>query len=225
MSIAGPPRAWLPFVVVVALLGGGAATASAHIQVSPIEAAPDDAVKFTILVPGERAPKWTKKVVLKVPKGVLVYSFEATAGWTRHTVLAKDKSVDQIVWEGHLAPDGFVEFSFLGATPGKAGTLTWKALQYYDDGQVIRWIGPPSSEQPAPQTKLDPSVPVEDAGGEGAAKATSTPAAEPVAETAVAATTSSSGDTDWLARGVAIAALIAALATLGTVLFRRKERS
>mgnify|MGYP000959255027 CR=1 FL=1 len=80
-------------------------------------AAPGDAVKFTFLVPGERAPHWTRKVVLKVPAGTLPYSFEATPGWKRQLLEAKNGAVDRIAWSGQMAPDGFAEFSFLAATP------------------------------------------------------------------------------------------------------------
>ena len=36
--------------------------------------------------------------------------------------------------------------------PGKA--LTFKALQTYTGGEVVRWIGPPDAEEPAPQVTL-----------------------------------------------------------------------
>ena len=32
--------------------------------------------------------------------------------------------------------------------------LTFKALQTYSNGEVVRWIGPPDSEEPAPQVEL-----------------------------------------------------------------------
>jgi uncharacterized protein YcnI len=212
-------RAWLGAVLAAALLGGGAAAADAHIQVAPTEAAPNDAVEFTVLVPGERAPNWTKRVILKVPAGVLPYSFAATPGWSRRLVEAKDHSVDRIVWSGHLAPDGFVEFSFLAATPPKPGVLAWKALQVYDDGDVARWIGPPSSEEPAPTTAIKAGVTLQNAGGEGASGAAlSAPAG--VSEPARGGSSSN----DWVARGIALAALAAGLAALGFVLLKRKEQ-
>ena len=41
------------------------------------------------------------------------------------------------------------------ATPDKAGeTLTFKALQTYEGGEVVRWIGPPDAEEPAPTVAL-----------------------------------------------------------------------
>ena len=214
-------RAWLAPVLAVALLGGSATAAGAHIQVAPTEAAPNDAVKFTVLVPGERSPHWTKQVVLKVPPEVLPYSFEATPGWSRHLVLAKDHSVDRVVWDGRLAPDGFVEFSFLAATPPKPGVLAWKALQTYNDGDVVRWIGSPSSEEPAPRTTIKAGLPLQNAGGEGAS------GASPVSTAGAyeaAVTGDSSGGDDWLARGLALAALAAALAALAFVLLKRKEQ-
>jgi len=214
-------RAWLGPVLAVALLACSATVAGAHVQVAPTEAAPSDAVKFTVLVPGERSPHWTKQVVLKVPPGVLPYSFEATPGWSRHLILAKDHSVDRVVWDGRLAPDGFVEFSFLAATPPKPGVLAWKALQTYSDGDVVRWIGSPSSEDPAPRTEVRAGVPLQNAGGEGASGSATAVAADSAAPPTPAA---SSGGDDWWARGLALAALLAALTTLALVWRKRKEQ-
>ncbi len=70
-------------VALAALLGGGAATAAAHIQVSPTVAAPEDAVRFDFLVPGEKTDAQTTKVALKVPAGVLPYSYADPPGWQR----------------------------------------------------------------------------------------------------------------------------------------------
>lgn len=213
-------RAWLGLGLVVALLCGGAATASAHIQVTPTLAAPNDAVKFTVLVPGESSSASTVKVALKVPRGALPYSYGEAPGWSRKLVLAKDQSVSQIVWTGRLAPDGFAEFSLLASTPPQPGVLVWKALQYYSDGSVVRWIGSPSSEEPAPRTDVRADAPLQNAGGEGASgsdtEATTTPVPAGAAR--------EEGDgADWLARALALAALLAALATLAAVLLKRKE--
>jgi periplasmic copper chaperone A len=41
------------------------------------------------------------------------------------------------------------------AVPDKAGSaLTFKAVQTYDSGEVVRWIGGPDSDEPAPQVEL-----------------------------------------------------------------------
>jgi uncharacterized protein YcnI len=215
-------RRSIALLAVVASLGGGAATASAHIQVAPTLAAPEDAVRFDVLVPGERSPQWTKRVVLKVPAGVLPYSYEATPGWSRRLVEAADGSVDRIVWSGRMAADGFVEFSFLAATPPRPGVLEWKALQVYSDGEVVRWIGSPSSEEPAPRTAIEADAPLRNAGGEGASGSDAETAAQ---EAAVAAADGAEAEdgTDWVARGLALAAVLVAFAGLALVFSGRKR--
>ena len=48
-----------------------------------------------------------------------------------------------------------MDFPLSVQVPDKAGTtLTFKALQTYDDGKVVRWIGPAGSDEPAPQVKV-----------------------------------------------------------------------
>ena len=218
-------RTGLVLAILAALLGGSAASAAAHIQVTPTLAATEDAVRFTVLVPGERSDAATVKVALKVPAGVLPYSYGETPGWSRKLVLAKDQSVAQIVWTGRLAADGFAEFSFLASTPPQPTTLVWKALQYYSDGSVVRWIGAPDSENPAGRTVVSADAPLQNAGGEGASGSEVAAPAPTAAESDSPNSPNSSDSTDWLARGLALAALLAALATLAVVLLNRKERS
>ena len=197
-------------VLAAALLGGGAATATAHIQVSPTLAAPNDAVKFTVLVPGEEAAAETTRVELKVPAGVLPYSYADPAGWQRRLVKANNNSIARVVWTGRLAPDGFAEFSILAATPPKPGLLRWKALQFYSDGKVVRWIGAPSSENPAPTTEIAADAPLQNAGGEGAGGGEQAGVA-----TAGDGEEASAGGDDGFARGLAVAALALAVVALG----------
>jgi uncharacterized protein YcnI len=200
----------------VAALLALAPAAQAHIQVTPTVAAPNDPVKFTVLVPGEKTAQ-TTRVTLKIPAGLLPFSYEDPSGWKRTLVKASNGGVDQVVWTGRLAADGFVEFSFLAGTPEKPGTLIWKALQTYSDGSVVRWIGAPGSEQPAPVTRIVAGAPKQNAGGEGAA-----PAATPVAT--VAATPASSSGRDWVARILALLALVA-LVGVGLQLRSRRPRA
>lgn len=203
-------RLGVALAALAVLLGGGAAAASAHIQVSPTVAAPEDAVRFDFLVPGEKTDAETTKVALKVPAGVLPYSYADPPGWRRQLVEAADNSVAQIVWTGRLAADGFAEFSVLAATPPRPGTLTWKALQFYSDGEVARWIGSPRSDDPAPVTEIVAGAPPQNAGGEGSGGG---------AEVEASATESDVSDSgsgeDGTARALAIAALALAVVALG----------
>jgi uncharacterized protein len=54
-----------------------------------------------------------------------------------------------------IGPGQFQDFGLSVGLPDKAGTtLTFKALQTYSNGEVVRWIGAPDADQPAPQVKL-----------------------------------------------------------------------
>lgn len=141
--------------------------ASAHIQVRPAEAAPDDPVLFEVLVPGESGES-TTEVELAVPPGVLPFSFSESPGWRRTTTKADDGSVGSIVWRGRLAPDGFARFGFLASTPSDEGPIAWKAIQTYADGSKVRWIGAPDSGEPAAVTQITSTAPRQNAGGEAA---------------------------------------------------------
>ena len=77
---------------------------------------------------------------------------------------------------------------------GPAKALTFKALQTYDNGEVVRWIGPPDAEEPAPQ------VQVTAAGEEGQQAAT--------AAAGSSAGDEGSGSGDSASKGLGIAALI-----------------
>ena len=133
--------------------------------------APDDPVKFTVTVPGESDAE-TTKVELKMPSNLLPFSYADPPGWKRKLVMASNGAVDRVVWTGRIPHDGFVEFSFLAGTPEKPGELQFKALQTYSDGKIVRWIGDPESEQPAPVVKVEEGAPRQNAGGEGARGAT-----------------------------------------------------
>jgi uncharacterized protein len=61
-----------------------------------------------------------------------------------------------VTWTGgKIAPGEFQDFPVSLQIPDKPGTtLTFKAVQTYDNGKVVRWIGPPDAEDPAPQVKV-----------------------------------------------------------------------
>jgi len=215
-------RAGLAPALAGALLLIGATSAGAHIQVSPTVAAPNDPVHFTVLVPGESEQE-TVKVELKVPADVLPFSFGTTPGWKRKLVEAPNGAIDRIVWTGRMPKDGFAEFSFLAGTPEKPTTLTWKALQTYADGQVVRWIGAPGSEQPAPVTRIVAGAPAQNAGGEGAGDSSPAASEKPDAAAEPAAT-AATDDIDWVARGLALLGVFAALAAILLALRAAKGR-
>jgi uncharacterized protein YcnI len=192
--------------------------AAAHIQVHPTTAAPDDAVEFEVLVPNERT-RGTTRVELAVPAGVIPFSYLEEPGWRRSLTLEGDGSTRSIVWRGRLRPDGFARFAFLASTPPQEGAIAWKAIQTYDDGKKVRWIGTPDAENPAALTTVSKRFPRQNVGGEGTAKAQGASAPTSATPDPTAPDDSSDSTARWLAAG----ALAAALLALAVSIFRRRE--
>ena len=75
---------------------------------------------------------------------------------SRPTTARSPRGSSRITWTATskadgIAPGQFQDFPLSVQIPGKAGdTLTFKALQTYSDGEVVRWIGAPDADKPAP---------------------------------------------------------------------------
>jgi uncharacterized protein YcnI len=194
------------------------ATAQAHVTLQPtsVPAGGDDTL-LDVRVPNERSDASTVKVDLQLPPGFASASFEPVAGWSAKvtkTKLAKPimtddgeitEGVSRITWtgdgkQGSIPPGGFQDFGLSVVVPGKAGDeLTFKALQTYSNGEVVRWIGAKDSDNPAPTVAVT-------AGGEAK------PAATPAATAAATPAKSDGGGSN----GLAIAALIVGALGLAT---------
>lgn len=197
------------------------AAASAHIQVRPAEVAPGDPVLWTVIAPSEQEAG-VRQVELQVPEGVLPFSYEDAPGWKRTVKTASDGTPESIVWRGSTAGDGMATFRFLASAPEEEGTIAWKALQTYKDGEIARWIGDEGTDSPASFTTVSADAPRENAGGEGAAKAAaSDDRGGTLASPNLAEVGGEDEHTDWFARGLAIAALVVAFAGLALLSRRR----
>jgi uncharacterized protein YcnI len=194
--------------LIVALALALPASASAHVTLQPEEAAAGDFTVLDVRVPNERDDAATTKVDVQFPPGFIFASYQPVAGWSVQVKMAKlakplsshgeeiTEQVSQMTWTADsdktgIQPGQFVDFPVSVQIPGEAGeTLTFKALQTYDDGEVVRWIGAPESEQPAPQ------VTVTEGSGEHGAASSSHSSEE------------SSDDSEGASKGLGIAALI-----------------
>ena len=70
-------------------------------------------------------------------------------------------AVSEVTWKGGtILPGEYQDFS-VSADPLPTGIsqLVFKAIQTYDNGDVIRWIGPPSDEHPAPTITVTGGAP------------------------------------------------------------------
>jgi periplasmic copper chaperone A len=166
-----------------------APTAFAHVTLQPEEAPAGGFTRLDVRVPNERDNADTTKVDVQFPPGFLSVSTEPVQGWdAKVTMRQLDKPVEQFgeqVTEevgritftgGTIGPGQFQDFGLSLAVPDKPGTaVAFKAIQTYSNGEVVRWIGPPDSEEPAPQVKLTAA---EAEGGAAAEPAAAQPAAD-----------------------------------------------
>ena len=154
---------------VVATVLALAPLAGAHVTLQPPEAPAGGFTRLDVRVPTERDNASTTKVEVQFPPGFLSVSSEPVPGWNAEVSMRKlDKPVEQFgeqVTEevgsitfsgGDIGPGEFQDFGLSLAVPeGNPGSmLTFKAVQTYSNGEVVRWIGPPDSESPAPQVEL-----------------------------------------------------------------------
>jgi uncharacterized protein YcnI len=184
-----------------------AASAPAHVTVQPSELPAGEFVRADVRVPNERGDASTTKLQLQFPSGFYSASYQPVPGFSGKVKTQKlskplppsEPGEEQITEQVRevtftatgkgIGPDQFQDFGLSLLMPKKEGTtLTFKAIQTYDDGKVVRWIGPPDSEEPAPQVKLT--------------------SAEDGAAAPAAATGSSGGDDNDASKGLGIAALI-----------------
>src|SRR5918995_503320 len=138
-----------------------AAAASAHVTVQPDEAVVGSFSRLVVRVPNERDDASTTAVQVELPPLAFV-SFQDAPGWERTVEMttldepleALGEEVTEVVgtvtWQGGaIEPGEFAEFGFSARLPDEPGTLEFPAIQTYDSGEVVRWIGPPDSDEPA----------------------------------------------------------------------------
>jgi uncharacterized protein YcnI len=218
------------------------AVAQAHVTLQPSSQPAGAETVLNVRVPNERDNASTVKVDVRLPPGFVEADVEPQAGWTVKVVRSKlakpiqtddgpiSESVSQITWtgsgkgEGAIPPGGFKDFPMLVLIPGKAGDrLTFKALQTYSNGAIVRWIGAPSSDSPAPQVSVTGDVASTPAG------ATTTPAS-PASTGSATPATAVAQKSDGASKGLGVAALIAGILGLllgagALVLSARRTRS
>jgi periplasmic copper chaperone A len=191
------------------------ATAGAHVTLQPNEAPEGAYTVLDVRVPNESDSENTTKVAVQFPEGFGDVSYQPVPGWKVEVVHDKLKKpiqtddgpitegVKEVVFSGGKLPPGeFQDFPLSVQIPGKAGEeLTFKAVQTYE-GEVVRWIGAPETEHPAPQVLVTPPKEV---------GTTTTTVGRPTSEASGSSESSGGGSSD---KGLAIAALVVAVIAL-----------
>lgn len=207
-----------------------AAGAAAHVTIQPDTASAGGFTRLDVRVPNESDKAATDKVEVQMPDGFAFASYEPVAGWkveVQREQLAEPLQTDdgeiteqvkEITWTATdpaaaIAPGQFRDFGLSVGLPESAkegDVLAFPAIQSYDDGEVVRWIGPADSDAPAPHLTLTAAE----------ADHHAAPAAEPEHEE------SADDDEEGSSHGLAIAALIVgalALVVGGTALVRGRR--
>jgi uncharacterized protein YcnI len=145
------------------------AIADAHVTVQPDQVAAESFARLDLRVPNETDDAATEKVEVQMPDGFIFASYEPVAGWRTDVKMEKtaepieshgesyDQQVKTITWTATdaaaaIQPGQFRDFGLSVGIPADAqpgDVLTFPALQTYDDGDVVRWIGDPDAEEPA----------------------------------------------------------------------------
>jgi uncharacterized protein YcnI len=158
-----------------------AVPASAHVTVNPDTATQGGFTKLSFRVPTESDTASTTKlqVVFPVDQPLGFVSVKPHAGWSYKVVKSKlatpittddgqvTEAVSQITWTADspataIKPGEFDEFDVSVGPLPEADSMTFKALQTYSDGSVVRWIEPTAAggaepEHPAPVLTLQPA--------------------------------------------------------------------
>ncbi|ARP70927.1 DUF1775 domain-containing protein [Streptomyces pluripotens] len=231
-------RAGLVAAMTTAGVLTAAGAASAHVTVHPdsyAKGATDGVLAFR--VPNEKGKASTTKVQVYLPTdhpvlGVLVSPQD---GWTAKVTRTKLKTpvktddgtitdaVSEITWTGgKIGPGQYEDFNVaFGQLPDDTAQLTFKTLQTYSDGTIVRWIeeaqGGDEPENPAPSVRLTARAARED-GSSSTAASTGVKGSD---ASAPAASTAGSADSaaDSTARGLGVAGLVVGVLGLAAGMF------
>jgi uncharacterized protein YcnI len=226
-------------LVAVAALLLAPAAAQAHVTLQPDTAPAGGFTRLDVRVPNERDDAGTTKVDVQLPPGFIAASYEPVPGWKVEVTRSKadepidtgeglksDTQVSRITWtgdgkQGIVEPGEFQDFGLSLKMPeGQAGDkLTFKALQTYDDGQVVRWIGAEDADEPAPVVTLEAGSA---GGGHGAPAAAFGGSDEQAAPAAAPAASSDDGGSDTLAIVAVVLGALALIAALGALAAARR---
>jgi periplasmic copper chaperone A len=209
----------------VLLLAG---PALAHVTITPDSVPAGSTTVLTFHVPNEEAHADTTGVDIQIPTAhpIAQLLVKPIPGWTssvRTVTLPKplvtddgqfSQAVSEVIWSGgKILPGQFQDFAVSAdSLPDGVSQLTFKAIQTYSNGDVVRWIdlrqpGQPAPDHPAPVLKLT----------------TATATATGEAPVATAATSAGSGS-DGTTRALAIAGLLAGLLALALALVGLRRR-
>jgi uncharacterized protein YcnI len=141
---------WAACVIACAALS----PASAHVTVEPAEAAAGIVQRYCVRVPSEKKIP-TTRVELQFPDGLEVTAVEEVPGWRGSVQKGRQGRIVGATWDGgSIPPKQSAVFPVLARNPSTRTELTWRAIQTYQDGSEVHWIGAPKAQFPAALTRV-----------------------------------------------------------------------
>jgi uncharacterized protein YcnI len=171
-------RAGLVVAASAAIVAMFAAPASAHVTITPTSAESGGSAKVTFNVPNEEDNSTTVKVEINFPSDAPVpgVNVQPVPGWTEAIQNAKlstpitnddgdqvDQAVSKITFTASagaaIKPGEFQQFVLNIDPLPKTNQMVFKAVQYYANGDIVRWIDLPvpggaEPDHPAPVLTL-----------------------------------------------------------------------
>lgn len=150
-------------------------TAFAHVGVQPGEATKGGYATIDFKVPNERDAASTTQLEVNFPVDQPLSSVmpQDVPGWTVKVEKSKldkpltvhgkqiNEAVTKVTWSGgKIEPGKFQQFPLsVGKLPDNVDKMVFKAIQTYDNGEIVRWIEEPKDgaaepQNPAPVLKL-----------------------------------------------------------------------
>jgi uncharacterized protein YcnI len=128
--------------------------AGAHAEIAPKKVPAGGVSTFVLSVEGEESAP-TVKIAMQLPLGMANVKPANVRGWQ------VNPGGRVITWTGGRIAQGQTgEFEITGQFPNSPGrTLVFPVVQTYGNGTVVRWIGAPASETPAPRITLTAAAP------------------------------------------------------------------
>ena len=123
--------------------------------VTPREAPADAVQRYCIRVPGEK-PIPTIGLEVEFASGLDVTTVEAPPGWRGTAQKDRQGRIVGASWEGGSIPPKYaLEFGVFARNPGNPTSLVWRAIQKYQDGSEVHWVGPREAQFPAAVTRVE----------------------------------------------------------------------
>jgi periplasmic copper chaperone A len=230
VRVLGRAAAVLAGVAAAVVVGMGPAWA--HVTVNPSQAVQGGFAKLTFRVPNEKDNASTTRLEVVIPTDapIAFVAVKPVPGWTATTETTKlaqpiksddgevTEAVSKITWTASGADTAiksgqFQEFDVSAGPLPKVDQIVFKALQTYSDGEIVRWIEPPTAGGPEPEHPA-PVLKLSKAAADGDSHGAATSSTGPMTVTGKDTASASSG---W-GVGLGIGGLAVGLAALAVAL-------